>query len=153
MRVKSIGTEPVIRLCVCSNTGALTVPGDLNSIRPGEMAERPIAPVLKTGVPARVPRVRIPVSPLYQLHSDSRNPCLTSYVDRGCGCRCFQARPVHSWVVGPQPSSPIRYGCQENRQPLVQPNFAHLTRLVESFDRWKWSKEAASSVELPTQGR
>ena len=28
------------------------------------MAERPIAPVLKTGVPARVPRVRIPVSPL-----------------------------------------------------------------------------------------
>jgi len=28
------------------------------------MAEWPIAPVLKTGVPARVPRVRIPVSPL-----------------------------------------------------------------------------------------
>ena len=64
--------------------------GDRNSIRPGEMAEWPIAPVLKTGVPARVPRVRIPVSPLYQAHSDSRNPCLTSYVDRGCGCRCFE---------------------------------------------------------------
>jgi hypothetical protein len=58
-----------------------------------------LAPVLKTGVPARVPRVRIPVSPLYQLHSDSRNPCLTSYVDKGCGCRCFRARPVYSWVV------------------------------------------------------
>ena len=56
--------EPVVGLCVCSNTGTLTVLEDLNSIRPGEMAERPIAPVLKTGVPARVPRVRIPVSPL-----------------------------------------------------------------------------------------
>lgn len=30
----------------------------------GEVAERPIAPVLKTGVPVRVPRVRIPASPL-----------------------------------------------------------------------------------------
>ena len=126
---------------------SLTPPRQPRKVRPGEMAERPIAPVLKTGVPARVPRVRIPVSPLYQLHSDSRNPCLTSYVDRGCGCRCFQARPVHLWVAGPQPSSPIRNGCQENRQPLVQPNFAHLTRLVESFDRCRWSKEAVSSAK------
>ena len=31
---------------------------------PGEMAEWPIAPVLKTGVSARGPRVRIPASPL-----------------------------------------------------------------------------------------
>ena len=33
-------------------------------IAAGEVAERPIAPVLKTGVPVRVPRVRIPASPL-----------------------------------------------------------------------------------------
>ena len=32
----------------------------------GEVAERPIAPVLKTGVPVRVPRVRIPASPLVE---------------------------------------------------------------------------------------
>jgi hypothetical protein len=33
----------------------------------GEVAERPIAPVLKTGVPVRVPRVRIPASPLLRV--------------------------------------------------------------------------------------
>ena len=43
---------------------SLTIQTPGRSIRPGEMAERPIAPVLKTGVPSRVPRVRIPVSPL-----------------------------------------------------------------------------------------
>lgn len=53
-------------------------PGGRDSIAPqrwhgrntrslGEMAERPIAPVLKTGDPARDPRVRIPVSPLHFL--------------------------------------------------------------------------------------
>jgi hypothetical protein len=30
------------------------------------------------------------------LHSDSRNPCLTSYVNKGCGCRCFRARFNHN---------------------------------------------------------
>ena len=34
-------------------------------IAAGEVAERPIAPVLKTGVPVREPRVRIPASPLH----------------------------------------------------------------------------------------
>ena len=38
--------------------------GHLDSRPLGEMAERLNAPVLKTGVPVRVPRVRIPLSPL-----------------------------------------------------------------------------------------
>ena len=49
--------EPKVIPC-CSRDGYL-------DSRPlGEMAERLNAPVLKTGVPVRVPRVRIPLSPL-----------------------------------------------------------------------------------------
>ena len=66
---------------VLPSGNSLTIRPLGRSIRPGEMAERPIAPVLKTGVPLRVPRVRIPVSPLRQNASKCsvfpRNPEFT----------------------------------------------------------------------------
>ena len=66
---------------VLPSGNSLTIRPLGRSIRPGEMAERPIAPVLKTGVPSRVPRVRIPVSPLRQNASKCsvfpRNPEFT----------------------------------------------------------------------------
>ena len=52
--------------------------GYLDSRPLGEMAERLNAPVLKTGVPVRVPRVRIPLSPLFgkDLRRDVVSPFL-----------------------------------------------------------------------------
>ena len=46
----------------CMESAAFRVYDD---VAPGEVAERPIAPVLKTGVGATRPRVRIPASPLF----------------------------------------------------------------------------------------
>ena len=76
-----------------ANGNSLTIQTPGRSIRPGEMAERPIAPVLKTGVPSRVPRVRIPVSPLRQNASKRsvfpQNPEFTrgffAFMDLGFG--------------------------------------------------------------------
>ena len=59
----------------------------------GEVTELPIVLVSKISVPARVPRVRIPLSPLYQTQSGSRNRPQTPEFDEGCGCRRLGAVP------------------------------------------------------------
>ena len=58
------------------------------------MAERPIAPVLKTGIPLRVSRVRIPVSPLF-LSGLHCNGCRRNGLRRHNPCR--RASLLHHW--------------------------------------------------------
>ena len=127
----------------------------LDSRTLGEMAERLNAPVLKTGVPVRVPRVRIPLSPLYQTQSGSRNRPQTPEFDEGCGCRRLGAVPRVFEQSAHQSSSMIGNGCRKNRQPLVQPNRSHFRSIRRSMCPSSLSLKAATgtSAERRHQGR
>ena len=56
-------------------------------LRPGEVAEWPIAPVLKTGVPQGTESSNLSLSALNINRSYSRNPFQAPRVDQGYGCQ------------------------------------------------------------------
>ena len=69
----------------------------------GEMAERLNAPVLKTGVPVRVPRVRIPLSPL--LSKDLRQAVVSPFLLIPATCATNpQQQGKRVWVTSIAPS-------------------------------------------------
>ena len=119
------------------------------------MAERLNAPVLKTGRPVRVSGVRIPLSPLYQSQSGSRNRRQTPLFDEGCGCVRLGVNPHSRESMSHQSSSMVCNGCQKNRQPLVQPNRSQFRSIRRSMCPSSPSLKAAkeTSAERRHQGR